>query len=58
MQPETVVVCGKSCFGRGRQATEKGQFKGKNLEKFEIAPWHGRQARKVREVFIPLCLTG
>jgi hypothetical protein len=37
---------------------QKCNLKEKNLEEFEIAAWYGRQARKVHEVFIPLCVTG
>ena len=43
--------------GAGRPQ-KKVNLKEKNLEKFEIAAWHGSQARKVREVFVPLCVTG
>jgi hypothetical protein len=37
---------------------QKCNKKETNLEKFEIAARHGHQARKVHEVFIPLCVTG
>jgi hypothetical protein len=41
----------KVLLGGAGRPQKKVNLKEKNLEKFEIAAWHGRQARKVHEVF-------